>query len=256
MAMVTPEKSLGEVISWNTPKKFEDAMSLLGQKIHEVTRGEPIERLVAAIAGALDKSKKKLVKAPNLPDWEGKSLAGELARLSNAKVMLENDAALAALGEATWGAGRRHSISAYVTVSTGVGGARVVEGKIDANAIGFEPGHQIISVGDKVGYWEDFVSGSAMERIYGKKPWDIEDDEAWDSEARLVAIGLHNLTVIWSPEIIIIGGGLTKSLDLDRVKIYMEEMKFFPIVPEVRTAELEHKSGLYGAMALMQTPGV
>jgi glucokinase len=48
------------------------------------------------------------------------------------------------LGEAVFGAGKGREIVVYMTISTGVGGARIVGGKIDASAMGFEPGHQII----------------------------------------------------------------------------------------------------------------
>lgn len=255
MATATGAGALGTPVLWNTPKNFGEAMDVLKTKIHEATGGGPINALAAGVAGVLDRKNKKLVRSPNLHDWENRPLGEELAKMAGTRVILENDAAVEALGEATGGAGRRFEIVAYVTIGTGMGGARVVNGRIDANAWGFEPGQQIISVGDKVGYWEEFASGTAMERVHGKKPWEITDQEAWENEARLVAIGLHNLTVIWSPEIIILGGGVTKSLDLEKVKGYLEEMKVFSKIPEVKLAELGEKSGLYGAMALLPTPG-
>lgn len=255
MATVMATGTLGEPVMWNTPKVFDEAMETLRSKIRELSGGSPLNAAVAGVAGAIDKNKKKVVRAPNLIDWENKPLTEELSKMTGTQVALENDAAIEALGEANRGAGRRYSIVAYITVGTGIGGAKVVDGKLDANAMGFEPGQQIISVGDKVGYWEEFASGAALERMHGKKPWDISEAGPWESEARLVAIGLHNLTVMWSPEIIILGGGVSKSLDLEKVKMFMQEMKFFAKIPEVCLGELGEKSGLYGAMALLHTPG-
>ena len=57
---------------------------------------------------------------------------------------LANDSDLDGLGEATVGAGKGFNIVAYITVSTGIGGVRIVGGKIDVSTYGFEPGHQII----------------------------------------------------------------------------------------------------------------
>jgi glucokinase len=112
----------------------------------------------------VDKQAKKLVKSPHLPKWVDKPLGSRLEKALGVKVLLENDAALAALGEAVFGAGRRAEIVGYLTISTGIGGARVVDGRIDKKSVGFEPGHMIIDVGNKVGYWEDFASGTAMEK--------------------------------------------------------------------------------------------
>lgn len=228
---------------------------MVTEKLEEVGGREPGGRLVAGIAGVLDKTKKKLVKSPNLSGWAEKPLAAELARISGKQVSLENDALLGAVGEANWGAGRRFGIVAYVTVSTGIGGARVVEGKADRAAVGFEPGHQIISVDGSVGYWEDFASGMAMEKVYGKKPWEIDDPQAWENECRLVAIGLHNLSVVWSPEVIVVGGGVGRTLDLDRVKGFMQEMAFMPLLPDLKKSELDDKSGLYGALSILNVRG-
>src|SRR6185436_9338463 len=55
----------------------------------------------------------------------------ELNKLFNCPVYLENDAALCGLGEASVGAGQGSKIMVYLTISTGVGGARIVGGKID-----------------------------------------------------------------------------------------------------------------------------
>src|SRR4030066_415253 len=48
------------------------------------------------------------------------------------------------------GAGKGFNIVAFLTIGTGVGGARIVGGKPDANVFGFEPGHQIIDLGGNI----------------------------------------------------------------------------------------------------------
>jgi len=75
-------------------------------------------------------------------------------------VFIENDASIVGLGEAVSGAGMGEEIVVYITVSTGVGGTRIVSGEIDEHAYGFEPGHELINMQDSL---EDLVSGTAVE---------------------------------------------------------------------------------------------
>ena len=85
-----------------------------------------------------------LVNAPHLPGWIRKPFSERLKAELACPVFLENDSAIVALGEAHHGAGKGDDIMAYLTVSTGMGGARIVHGAIDVNVFGFEPGHQYI----------------------------------------------------------------------------------------------------------------
>ncbi len=216
------------------------------------------------MGGPLDAKKSMLVNSPNLPLWNGKPLKGELKKMFGAPVMLENDTAAAGLGEATYGAGKWRNIVAYVTVSTGVGGVRVVKGNIDANTMGFEPGHQIVALGDaaqsdcavcgSAGCLEGFVSGRALQRRFGAKPEDISDENVWRDAAKMLAVGLHNTIVHWSPEIVVLGGSVMQGkIPFDEVVLSLKSrMKIFPKLPEVRKATLSDFGGLWGAIALLK----
>ena len=70
---------------------------------------------------------------------------------------IANDTAVVGLGEAHRGAGIGYNIVTYITVSTGVGGTRIVDGRIDRRIYGFEPGHQTIDIDNSV--WEGSASG-------------------------------------------------------------------------------------------------
>ena len=139
-----------------------------------------------------------------------------------APVYLENDTATWALGEANAGAGKGKDIVVYMTISTGVGGTRVVHGNLDTSAYGFEIGHQIIDpngpqcgCGGK-GHLEAFIGGSSVQKQYGKAPQDITDIAVWQKTAEYLAIGLSNISVFWSPNIIILGGSMMKSIPLEQ----------------------------------------
>lgn len=245
-----------------TPISFEDGIEEIKRYVNTIKRsdrqGVKFKAAAGGVAAPLDREKTKLVHAPNIPDWINRPLKKELEDTLGIPVILENDAAIVGLGEATSGAGIGKEIVVYITVSTGVGGARIVNGKVDNSALGFEPGHQIIvlngrkcSCGGK-GHLEAYISGLSLEREYSMKPEEIINPEVWDESARILAAGLYNLIVTWSPDIIVIGGSVSKRIELELVKKYLEiELKIFAKTPEITRAMLGDTGGLYGALKLL-----
>ncbi|MEK7130553.1 MAG: ROK family protein, partial [Patescibacteria group bacterium] len=243
-------KKISKTVILPTPKSFADGMALFEKAAKELASGKKIEAVAGGITGPLDKNKTMILNALNLRGWSKKPLVKELKKIFKVPVFLENDAALAGLGEATFGAGVGKKIVAYLTVSTGVGGARIVNEKIDQNAFGFEPGHQIIFLNKEAITLENMVSGTAIEKKYGKKPYEIYDGKIWDKVAKNLAYGLHNVTVLWSPDIIILGGSVMKSLPVERVQYHLSKiLKIFPKPPLIKKSKLGDLAGLHGALA-------
>lgn len=242
-----------------TPQDFDQGIQTLKQAGKELSNGEKIIGVAGGIAGPLDKGKNGLAKSSHLTAWVQKPLKVELERVFGCQAFLENDTAIEGLGEASFGVGRGKDIIAYITVGTGVGGVRIVGGSIDKNSLGFEPGHQIIipdgnpcACGGK-GHLEAYIAGSYLEGIYHQKGEDITDPSIWDQISRYLAIGLTSTVVYWSPDLIILGGGVSKSLPLEKVRNYLKEfLTVFPQAPEVVLATLGHDAGLYGALKLLK----
>lgn len=241
-----------------TPLDFNQGIDIFKKTADELSQGEKIEKIAGGVAGPLDQDKTMLVKSPHLGEWINKPFKKEIENIFNCPIYLENDADLAALGEASFGAGKGKKIVAYLTISTGVGGGRVVNGKIDENALGFEPGHQIIVPDGSpcncggLGHLESYVSGSGIERIYHQKGQDIKDPKIWDEVTKNLSIGLNNVCTLWSPDIIILGGSVTQSLALDSVRNYLKQfLTIFPIAPKVEKSQLGDPAGLYGALAII-----
>lgn len=251
-------KSLSSIETTPTPDEFEDGVAAFKVLANKLINGQKIEAAAGGITGPLDKLKTTTLNPPHQPKWKGKPLKDELEKIFNTAVYLENDTALAALGEAVKGAGQNKNIVVYMTISTGVGGARVVGGKIDTNSLGFEVGHQIIVIDGEVcncggkGHLESYVSGSAIERIYGKKAEEITDPKIWDQVAKYLAIGLNNTIVHFSPDIVILGGSVMKSLPLDKISAHLQDvLTIFPTCPQLTKASLGDSAGLYGALLLL-----
>ena len=242
-----------------TPYTFSEGIALFRRVAGKLSQGEKIDAIAGGLASSMDRTHENLLSPPNLPGWANAPVKKALEEALGAPAFLENDAALAGLGEVVFGAGKGKDIVVYMTVSTGVGGARIVRGNIDANVLGFEPGHQIIDATgtlDPAGNLESYISGTAVEKRFGKKPHEIEDLAAWDEIARWLAVGLNNVTVFWSPDVIVLGGSMVlkkPGIDVERVRAHFKEvLTIFPKLPEVVQAALGDFGGLHGALAFAQ----
>ncbi len=178
-----------------------------------------------------------------LPGWEGADLVSELSRVLGVPAAIENDADAAALGEAAWGAGRGASRFIYVTLSTGIGGGLVFDGRLYRGVEGAHPeiGHHVIDPSGPAcfcgayGCWESLASGLAMAQwtrdgvIKGLQAYEPLD--AWSicaaaergeplaqaavaREGYYLGLGLANLITLFTPEVIALGGGLMRSRHL------------------------------------------
>lgn len=255
------EKFIGEPIVVLTPKSFEEGIETLKNIIGNIANGEKIEAIVGGIAGPLDQKKTMLMSSPNLSGWVGHDIKQTLSTAYNVPVFLENDAAFVGLGEAHFGAGRDYPIVVYLTISTGVGGVRIVNGSIDASSMGFEPGHQIIDLDNTLcptcdgNDLEAYVSGAAVEKRFGKKPYEIHDSAIWEEIAKFLAYGLNNTILHWSPDVVVLGGSMMNEvgIPIDKVREYLREiLKIFPQMPEIKKSELADFGGLYGALSYIR----
>ena len=241
----------------NTPKKFEEAMAVYKNIAQELSSGRALKSASMGVAGHFDKEKTKILNAPNLPDWNGKPLKEEMQKALNAPVYLENDTALVGLGEAVYGAGRGYKIVAYVTVSTGVNGVRIVNGAIDKSAYGFEIGHQFAgsTEGRQPQNLEDIISGSAVEKHFNRKPYEITDEKIWSKLAEALAYGLNNTILHWSPEVVVLGGSMMgeKGISLEETEKYLRNiLKIFGALPDIKKASLDKTGGLYGGLEIIK----
>ena len=230
-----------------TPKEFNQGIQTLKQIADELSN-EKITGIAGGIAGPLDKDKTMLVSSPHINGWVQKPLKSELERIFGCRVILENDTVLGGIGEAVKGAGVNKKVVAYIAIGTGVGGKRIVDGRISVEDSNFEPGHQIIVIngnpckcGGK-GHLEVYVAGAYHDRFLTN----------WDEVAKYLAIGLNNTIVHWSPDIVVLGGSVMKSIPLDKVKTCLKEsLTIFPAPPELALATLGDESGLIGALQLI-----
>lgn len=244
------EGGVGEVHSFPTAKTPDEGLTLLVAEIKKVAGDFPVRAVCGDIAGIVKEG--EIFVSPNLPLWNGTNIEEYIQReLEGVPVTLFNDAELVALGEYYHGAGKNEKNMLYVTVSTGVGGVHVLHGKVNRGQYNAEFGHQIIKDGMEL---EALVSGTAVAKKYGVHPKDFSDTGALCELADLLAIGLYNTTLHFTPEVIVLGGSMIvgkNAIPVDRVQVQLEGMvkKYYPTAPRIKMACLGSEGGLYGAMA-------
>lgn len=262
LAVSKDKQTIGDPIVLDTPKTFTEGIALIKKTVDSIRGSERLLAAAGGIAGVFDKTKAELARAPHLEDWAWKPVREELEKALDCPVRLENDSAVVGLGEAHEGKGKGQKIVAYITVSTGVGGARIIDGKIDQNSFGFEPGHQIIipdgimclACGVK-GHLEGYISGYQVGITYKMPAYEIADADVWEELSKYLAIGVNNILVHWSPDILVIGGSMMKQvgIPIERVRHHLKDMfKIFPQIPPVELATLGDLGGLYGGLALLR----
>jgi len=256
-------EKLDQYEKFKTPEDPRQGVAHVQQVARALCGGKTPRRAAGGIAGTFDHDRNTLLRSPHLPGWANTPIKKMLSDALGVPVSLENDSAMVALGEALCGAGKGHDIVAYITVSTGVGGARITNGVIDRSVLGFEPGHQIIDADGnlcpdcaKPGDLENYISGTAIESRFGKHPKDITDQQIWDQLADWLAYGLLNTAAHWSPDVIVLGGSMivgSPAIPIERTEKKLREvMKNFPSVPKIQKAQLNDIGGLLGSIEYLR----
>lgn len=259
------------------------SMVLEASKINE----QDVRAIGIGAPGPLDSEKGIIITTPNLP-FKNYNLVKPIEERFGIKTYLDNDANAAAIGEYTFGAGKGTKHMIYITVSTGVGGGAILNGRPyrgnTSNAL--EVGHMTIEPFSKYqcncgkyGDVESLCSGTAIakrakEAVEAGRETSLKDIdtitsyevhqaylegdkvaiEILDTALEYMGIAIANLIVNFDPEMIVIGGGVTKIGDLffDKVKESAKKRSFdfmfnsTKIVP----SKLGQESGVIGALAL------
>jgi len=192
-----------------------------------------------------------------LPDWVE-------ARLDVPAIM-DNDANVGALGEAIHGAGQGCDPLFYMTLSTGIGGGIIINGRIyrGADSYAGELGHLTIRPDGPEclcgarGCLERLCCGLWLEKDYGRPAKELLRDP--DFVRRYVidlALGLKSVIMILNPARIVIGGGIAKAGEALftplRAELGRQVTAWSRARIDVVPAALADDSVLYGALALAQ----
>ena len=241
--------TLGEIKKVPTPQDPGEALRQFIALGKEVSGGSTIECIAGCSRGRVVDG--IFLADKLLPQWAQTPLAQRISEGLGAPVEIVHDTGAIGLGEVHAGAGRGSSICAYVTISSGVGGDRIVDGHIDRSTYNPEIGRTLIN-GVQL---EDLISGTAVEKKFGIHPKELDSLDERTKLADILAIGLHNTVLHWSPDTIVLGGSMiigVNPIPRGRVEESLSKLvlKTYPTAPKVIMASLGDNGGLIGAAIL------
>ena len=215
------------------------------------------------VPGPVNHEKGLVYDCPNLAGWKNIEVRKLLNERWNVPVRVENDAKVAGLAETRLGAAKGFRHVFYITVSTGIGAAIIIDGKIYHGADGAagEFGQMKLLDGSIL---EQRFAGPAIERLFGlPTPQLVELVKKNDPGAKKAieymtdGIGtfLANVTTLLNPQIIVVGGGVSQlgDLILDPIREKVSSLAFSISAKNVKIvqAALHTDSGAVGAVELL-----
>jgi glucokinase len=268
-AIVSGDGTVGERVDRPT----ERDCGALVELARDVLAGDVVDGAVVGLPGRIDYGAGTLEYAPNIdPSWREGLTEERLAADLGVPVALANDADLAAVGEAWLGAGRDFRDVAYLTISTGIGAGVVTGGLlVHGRRSMAEVGHTIVDgqrlLEGRKATVEALGSGTALTELAQEA--DIADDakdlvalvrdgdatatRIFERVAFAAAMGAVNLAHLFTPEVIVVGGGLglVGDLVLDPIRLLVAERgpRALPEPIAVVNAELGDAAALAGAAA-------
>ena len=270
------------------PSGVMDQIDALIEQVAAKDDRKTITGIGLSLAGPIDTESAVVTRIPTLPGWDGLPVAQALSERTGLPARVENDGIAATLGEWRYGAGRGVSNIVYLTVSTGIGGGAVVDGRLlhGRKGIAGHLGHMRMAQEGStcscgtVGCFEALASGSALSQraaatadmsdhlagIAQSRAVDARDvfegARAGDShclhlvgeEAMYLGQGITSVIHIFSPDRVVMGGGVSNAFDQLEPGIHdvirRDAMTPFRTVPVVKSA-LGDDSGLFGAARLV-----
>lgn len=269
----------------------QDIINLIREVIDKAPNDEKVAGIGIGVPGVADKRTGNVINCVNL-GWNNVPLGKVLEREFNMPVYIDNDASVAALAEFENGVLRGTQNSILITLGTGIGGGFIINGKLygGTNNIGSEIGHMVIGENfyncncGKNGCFETFASATALIKYTRKLIEETKEDTAIrnyigdldELDAKIIfdcakagdrlallsvnrladylVVGITNLINILDPEIIALGGGVSKAGDylLELINNRIHEKILFKDMPYCKIVLAEHgnDAGIIGSAML------
>ena len=253
--------------------------------------GRSVSSIALAVPGAVNPHEGIIYTTPNIQGWHELPLRKIISEHFKVPALIGNDANLAALGEWKYGAGQGCQNLIYFTVSTGIGGGVIDNGKLilgqrglaaEVGHITVDPQGPLCGCG-QIGHLEAIASGPAIVRWVNaeinagettslkKLPnFTAKDISEAANNGDALAMRAFQRAGFWfgrsladfihlfNPDVVVIGGGVSRSGDLF-LKPVLESMKKHAISPryyehlKISLAKLGDEAGLIGALVLAQS---
>lgn len=254
----------------------EETMPQVLEAMHTYQKSHGFEAIGVGCFGPLDPNPRSptyghITSTPKLP-WQDYNIIGAIKAEFSAPIAFDTDVNAALLCECYWGHGKGLRDVIYVTVGTGIGAGVMANGQLVHGTHHTEIGHMRIQRSqqdqDYKGYCpfhgdclEGLASGPSI-----KDRWQVdsaldlaEDHDGWDLEAEYLGYMVHNLMCFFSPEKIVLGGGVMKQAHLfgqihqksaESINAYIRHCTAEKMAEIVVPASFGDNTGAMGALAL------
>lgn len=213
--------------------------------------------------GPVDFPSQKVTLSTHVGGWQSFDLPGWVREQFQVPVIMDNDANVGALGEGAFGAGKNCDPLFYMTLSTGIGGGIVGDGRVwrGADSYAGEIGHLTIRPDGPEclcgarGCLERMCCGLWLERDHGRSAKELVEDAEFVSRYVVnLALGLKACVMLLNPARIVIGGGIAKAGEKLfgplRAELRRQVTSWSRARLDVMPAALGDDSVLYGALVL------
>jgi fructokinase len=257
----TPEETLARSVAYFQEREAQEG---------------PLDAIGVAAFGPLDPDPSShtygFITTTPKPGWANTDFVGALKAQFDVPIGFDTDVNGAALSEGKWGAAQGLHTFIYLTIGTGIGGGAMINGRLLHGLVHPEMGHIRMSHDlEKDPYpgfcpfhgdcLEGMAAGPAVEKRWGKKGQELDPDHpAWDLEADYLAQALQTLVTAFSPQRIIMGGGVMDVPGLiDKVRsktvTYLNGYVQHPAITDhidqyIVPPGLGNQAGVLGAIAL------
>lgn len=251
LAVFDKNGSVIERVKFATPKDYAEFTKELANTVATL-RTKDFDLVCMAIPGLINRDTGVVHALGNLP-WVDKPIRGDVSSaLNDLEIIIENDTRLAGLHEALQINDTFQNVL-YITISTGIGGALISEGKIVKAVQDMEVGKIPVQYDGVLQHWEEFASGRAIVAAYGKRASEIEDPVMWHEIGLKVAYGTAIASSTIQPDAIVFGGGAGQFAEkfIPTVQEYMEaNLHAIAKRPKLLPAQNPEEAVIYGCYEL------
>lgn len=257
----TPQETLSRAIAYFKEREAQEG---------------PLDAIGVAAFGPLDPDPASptygYITTTPKPGWANSDFVGALQAHFDVPIGFDTDVNGAALSEGQWGAAQGLHTFIYLTIGTGIGGGAMINGKLLHGLVHPEMGHIRLNHDRNADPYpggcpyhgdclEGMAAGPAVEKRWGRKGQELGSDHpAWDLEADYLAQALQTFICSFSPQRIIMGGGIMDVPGLlpkvrNKTAAYLNGYVQHPAITEqiddyIVLPGLGNKAGVLGAIAL------
>jgi|UniRef100_A0A7V3VS94 glucokinase len=286
MGIVDEEGKISKrkTIDTNVTNGFENIVERMAEAAKELIKNDQIPIAGIGSPGSIDHEKGVVRFSPNFPGWIDVPLGPRLSEKLGIRVVVENDANAFAVGEKWFGVAKGYTNVLGITLGTGVGGGIICDSRVfrGSTGIGAELGHVIVKPNGYLcgcgnhGCLETIASAtgisriarewaqrypesgiktfSAKEVIDAAKAGDPLGTKVFEEVTDALGIAIGSFVHIFNPQIIVIGGGVSKAgaflLEGIEKKTHENVMRSFWGTYKIILSTLVDDAGIYGAASM------